>query len=369
MKKSARIFCFVLAAAVCCLFPFAVSNLPEFSSTNTPKGIKGVLELWHIETFEGGIGSRAEWLRKRALEFERANKGLYVNVSALTVEQMQQRLEENEKFHIISFSAGVGEKVKHLLSEFSGKLNVRDDLAEYGRLNGKQVAVPYMLGGYCLFARETDVIKVSGFSSLTANAFNSAIDKKIGKYSYKLASIDFGRAYCNIPALPLALSAEVNPPGGIEIGRSTQYSAYEGFLSGTKSTILLGTQRDFYKLNARMDNNTIGRLRLEPLKGFSDLVQYAALHEDMTKEQMLYAQKFIEHICSDGSQAKITSLSMFSVNGQKIYSDNIMELALMDRLISVNVFSSMEILENLFNDCAGWLNGTLSRQDLLSRVK
>lgn len=368
MKKTPKILCFALAIAVCALFPFALTSLPHFDNTNTPAGYKGILELWHIESFEGGVNSRAEWLRKRAIEFEKSNKGLYINVSALTVLQMSQRLEQGESFHLISFGVGVGNMIMSLLDSYSGSINVRDDLLKYGQLLGKQMAVPYMMGGYCLFARQADINKVNGFSSLLTNAFNSGITKTIGKHSYVLPSINFGLADYNLPLFSLAVSNQVMPPQNLTIEKCTQYAAYESFLGGIKSTILLGTQRDHYRLSAKESNNTIAPLSMYALSGFTDLIQYLAIAKNLEAPLQAFAQKYIEFVCLDKSQAKLTSLHMYSVNGQKIYTDNIQEAALLTDLKSLNVFLSEEILAELANKCNQWLAGGLQRNDLLKAL-
>ena len=38
---------------------------------------QGVLTLWNVDTFEGGSGARSGWLEKKAIAFEKQNKGIY----------------------------------------------------------------------------------------------------------------------------------------------------------------------------------------------------------------------------------------------------------------------------------------------------
>ena len=73
---------FMLAA------PFVVlGNLPRSDLFVAGARFEGILELWHIESFEGGVGSRAGWLKKRSTAFEKQNKGCLVNVTVLTPER------------------------------------------------------------------------------------------------------------------------------------------------------------------------------------------------------------------------------------------------------------------------------------------
>ena len=91
---------FMLAA------PFVVlGNLPRSDLFVAGARFEGILELWHIESFEGGVGSRAGWLKKRSTAFEKQNKGCLVNVTVLTPEQAQEKLNNGERFDLASFSA------------------------------------------------------------------------------------------------------------------------------------------------------------------------------------------------------------------------------------------------------------------------
>lgn len=59
------------AVALLCAFmlaaPFVVlGNLPRSDLFVAGARFEGILELWHIESFEGGVGSRAGWLKNAA---------------------------------------------------------------------------------------------------------------------------------------------------------------------------------------------------------------------------------------------------------------------------------------------------------------
>ena len=79
-----------------------------------------VLTMWHIEGFEGGVGSRCDWLGKRAREFEKRNKGVYLDVIKLTEAQLEDRLAQGQSFDLISFGLGVGESVLPHLRRLTG---------------------------------------------------------------------------------------------------------------------------------------------------------------------------------------------------------------------------------------------------------
>ncbi|MCX4286493.1 MAG: hypothetical protein OSJ68_04265, partial [Clostridia bacterium] len=57
---------------------WALPNLPKIPQNQPSAQYKGVIELWNVETFEGGCGSRSTWLTNKSAKFESANKGLFV---------------------------------------------------------------------------------------------------------------------------------------------------------------------------------------------------------------------------------------------------------------------------------------------------
>ena len=94
--------------------------------------------MWHIEGFEGGVGSRCDWLGKRAREFEKRNKGVYLDVIKLTEAQLEDRLAQGQSFDLIGFGLGVGESVLPHLAAFDGSISadIHENLLSGGKING-----------------------------------------------------------------------------------------------------------------------------------------------------------------------------------------------------------------------------------------
>ena len=111
----------------------------------------GILELWNVDTFEGGSVSRKTWLNSRAIEFENQNKGLFIVVRDITPKQLELNLTSGIAPDMISFGIGVGDSIVNYLQEYGGRINVLDCLQKSGTKNGKLLAVPILLGGYFCF--------------------------------------------------------------------------------------------------------------------------------------------------------------------------------------------------------------------------
>ena len=105
LKKSLPFLCLVIFGLSCFLWiipPIIKVKVVEQNAQPI------ILTLWHVDSFEGGVGSRADWLKKRALEFEKTHKGVYVDVVKLTYSQLTQKLAEGRPFDLVSFGVGVG---------------------------------------------------------------------------------------------------------------------------------------------------------------------------------------------------------------------------------------------------------------------
>ena len=243
--------------------------LPKKPLQSTPKHYQGVIELWNVESFEGGIGSRATWLTQRAAKFESTHEGLFVHVTTLTESQLEQKLAEGESFDLISFSRGVGAKVQSYLQPYTASVaGIRENFLVSGQVGAKVYALPYYCGVYCLFARTSQLHQNA---DLLSTALVNTFTRKVGKHTYNLQPLICGFTPHNSPLTALAMSGgqgEIAPDESV-----TQYSAYEKFLANTTAVTLLGTQRDMYRLAKREQSGKIENLTFYPLYGYTDLVQ------------------------------------------------------------------------------------------------
>ena len=78
MKLFLRIAAFALLVVFAAFSPRVLDKklLPE----KEEKAKSTVLVMWHVDTFEGGTGSRQDFLMKTAVAFEKENGGVYVSV-------------------------------------------------------------------------------------------------------------------------------------------------------------------------------------------------------------------------------------------------------------------------------------------------
>lgn len=305
----------VIVVLVCAVaLAWALPNLPVKPKQTPQAGYQGVLELWNVETFEGGVGSREGWLTNRAAKFEMANSGLFVHVTTLTVEQLNDKLEKGENFDLITFSRGVGVLVKDRLAAVNSSVGfVKDNYLLSGQVSGEQYAIPLYSGAYCLFARTEQLSP----EQLVASALTKTYTRKIGKNTVELQPLVCGFTPYNSPLTALALSGG---KGVVKVSEDvTQYQAYEQFVGNRTAVTLLGTQRDMYRLSQREDNGKIEQLSFAPLPGYTDLVQYIGVSAN-SGDKSKACVEYVKYLLSEECQSTLVNLSLFSVLDATYYT-------------------------------------------------
>ena len=341
-KLAAFTSIFVVVAMCAGLLIWALPHLPVKPQTEQPNGYQGVLEMWNVETFEGGVGSREAWLINRAAKFEAANKGLFVHVTTLTVEQLEAKLSEGQNFDMICFSRGVGSLVKERLVPFTGSVGaIRENYLISGQLESKQYAVPIYSGAYCLFARTEQLTA----DRLLTEALSAKYTRKVGKNTIELQSLVCGFTPYNSPLSALALSGGKGKASVDE--NITQYQAYEKFVANQTAVTLLGTQRDMYRLSQRENNGKIDELAFAPLTGYTDLVQYVGISSS-AKDKAESCVQFVEYLTGDVAQATLVNLSMFSVLDSTFYT--------MGRYVQCENSLGTAYVPNVFGDADAIMN-------------
>ena len=320
------IFAFLIATF---LFVAPYFLIPQINSTrnnwleSAPSSAK-FLELWEIDTFEGGSASRARFLEKIAFAYQEKTASVYVIVRSLKLEQAYEMIQNGARPDLISFGIGAGDMVSGLSRNIERTGDVRADLLVGGRLDGENRAIPWCMGGYVLC------------STTDMGEFDDAILKAEAEKT-ELDILGTGYAF-NLPARALDTAQREYLSDNRDY---SQYQAYEAFLRGNEFTVLLGTQRDFFRLNNKVSAGAIPQMYYHYLNTYTDLIQYLSI---TTKDDSLVsvANDFIEFITSTPVQKKLTSIGMFGVTKDIIYQDEYsdFENALHSKLQVMNVFVS-----------------------------
>ena len=274
MKKALSIFCLItLTISFVCL-PFFTSELTVKAQNN---GYKAILKIWHIDTFEGGTGSRASFLKSVATKFTKKNKGVLFLVTQLTYAAAQNRIESGELPDLISFGLCGFTVYEKLIAQ--SNFNILDG----GVLNGKRYLTAWCKGGYFKITKGT-----KNYSKLIVSS---------GEFNLSTVAVCLEK-----------LSAE-------SVVIKEPLEAYSTFLN-SKDACLIGTQRDIVRLINKGVN-----FNAEPIESFSDLYQYIGVTAE-GEEKRVCALSFIDFLLSVSVQKTLVNIKMLSPTLLGLYSDN-----------------------------------------------
>ena len=257
MRKLAR---FIFAClCVCAVAGGCVAAFVNYADGEEDDSLQ-VLTLWQIDSFEGGRGSRAEYLRSLAHDFAKS-ANVYIEVTALSSDAARTNISAGVVPDIISYGAGFY-GVESLVLEGYGKAWCR--------------------GAYCLIA-------LSGTDFSSVSTANTVINE--GKDNL------------------VSVAALFSGLQGADYAAPT--SAYVSLISG-EYDFLLGTQRDVIRLQTRGES-----FEVKPLPEFNDLYQYISV---LTRdgEKAAVAEEYINYVLSHGES--LTRIGMLR-DGVTLYSD------------------------------------------------
>ncbi len=269
------------------------------------KGYQGVISMWQIDSFEGGFGSRKQFLLKVARNFEKKNQGVFIMVSNYTKDGAEENFKNGIFPDIISYGNGVNvENAINLQTE---------NTVKGGCVGDKAYATAWCRGGYVLIT-------------------NPNYDKKSSLADTLLVS----ESEFNQPLTALFLEE-------IEIGDFAVYKpmdAYVKFVSG-KYKSMLGTQRDLVRLSSRGME-----VEVKPLEKFNDLFQYVSvLSVDPLKTY--YAKEFVNYLVSKDVQTRLSDISMLSCFYKNTYDNpHIEKMQIINDYLTISPFrSELEFIE------------------------
>ncbi len=297
MKKHIKNF---VCGAICIIIIigafFSVNKLTKKEKVEL-KGKKYILELWHIDTFEGGKASRKDFLLSSALKFEK-NSQVIVSVISHTIESAILSLKNYQPDLI---SCGNGIDISNYVKSIP--ISTQDGVCNISK---KSFGVSWCRGGYALIGQgeKNDLIVSQGEYNLPLQAL-------------KLS----GENFKNIQVLP-------------------PQKAYQQYLK--KGGYLLGTQRDIIRLN-----NLEKEVKYQPISSFCDLYQVICV-TTQNKEKISYCESFISFLLSYERQMSLKNIGMLSTTGQDVYKGEYLQDLQRSKIKeNQNFFTNPQILKNI----------------------
>ena len=307
---------------------FGAAGIRGKSEIGQSAEYKGIITMWQVDIFEGGTGSRKQFLLEAARGFEKENEGVLIMVTDHTKEGAEDNFKKGIYPDLISFGDGVNVTKP-------GELKVKR-YTSGGVIGDKVYAAAWCRGGYVLIGNPEYVSKIG--DSLGEVIVSQA------DYTQPLAAM-----------LEEGITAEkisVLPP----------MDAYVDFCAG-KAPYMLGTQRDIIRLSNR-GMEVISR----PLSYFNDLFQYVSV----TAEEQIkryYAEKFTEYLVSDAVQEKLNKIGMFSPYKRVIYeNEHLAAMQEQENGYTFSAFSSEAFFEEMQSLSLKAMTGDLSAAEKIKNM-
>lgn len=287
MFNKKRIILLIIIAALCVAVPVMAVFTRKKNGVNA-EGMQ-VITLWQIDGFEGGKGSRTQYLTKKAEKiFKGQNK--YLHVDTLTADAARENLAAGTVPDIISCSPtfyGAESFVNHNYGDFKIWCN----------------------GAYCYLTLDEN----SNFDDINAN--NTVIN--VGKDNLSQVVGVIEGLY------------------GVEYDATT--NAYLKLLNG-KYKYLLGTQRDVFRLITRGVN-----FKISAVTSFNDLYQgFCVTTKDA--EKLNTCKSFVEYVCMHNDD--INAVGLFS-GGMGECEGNLLPLKNLKHTYELKALCGKDYLESL----------------------
>ena len=330
-----------------CLVVIVLSVVPTVSSVIERNNIiknrfmgeesnfKGMIEIWHIDTFDGGSFSKFDYLEKIARNFEKKHIGVYFYIKDMTIEELDYQLNQGCTPDIFSFGMGLGNKLKDLLLEMSIiPQNISNSYLNSAKCENLQLALPYALGGYMFFSSIENLnnasIDLDQNFDLRSNINLCGYTKQYKKSVREVKSLIYGKNDFLDPILHIA---------GIDVRQmivqNNNYDAYVDFVGQNKATILLGNHRDLARIENKMNLGKLSDVVYSPVADFNDLVQYVSICKNVQENKMEVVESFVKYIFDENSQNSLAEIGMFSPVKNLTYTSELY-LSLQNAILNVN---------------------------------
>ena len=300
-----------------------------------PEEYKGILSLWHIDTFEGGTGSRKQFLLSAAASFEKTQSGALIMVTSETKQSAEEKMKNGVYPDMISYGNGVNVSCVKQLKTFNCKS---------GAIEGKSYGAAWCRGGYCLIINP-QLVSVAETEEKFNNKNLVLNDALVSASDYTLPLI---AAKCSGVTVQ---NAKIMKP----------LDAYVKFTGG-KVPFFIGTQRDIIRLENRGIN--FGTL---PLNGFCDLYQYISVASESAEKKEI-SQRFIDFLCGEKIQKKLNTIGMFSVGYWLDYQGEMKKLETAPPQAAISLFTSENTLINLKDSSVKAAAGDTDALNIIKKI-
>lgn len=288
MFTKKRLFLIILLVLIIIAAPIAATLIKGKSGVSADQ--MQVISLWQIDSFEGGKGSRAQFLQDTADELFK-NQNIYLTISSISADAARKNFELGIYPDMISYGAG-----------FYGLEGLVNSAGFAGKV--------WCRGGYCFLS----VDETADFTDISVQ--NTVING--GKDNL------------------VCVCAALEGLSGAIVEKST--GAYVALLGG-KYKYLLGTQRDIFRLKTRG-----AQFKIKPITCFNDLYQNISIL--VSNKKYSVCKRFVEYLT--GADVKVSKLGLFC-DGETYFDDELRQMENLNFNSTIKGFVSQRYLGEIIS--------------------
>lgn len=308
MKKIQIFFCVVITVGIVLFLTVSPSYIAANSSRDPyrewmlpdEEEFSGIIHVWHIVDFKAHTGSVSAWLESRANALERKHFEVFLEISAMTVDEYRLRLEHGDSADIYSFPLGLTYQDDFLpldkYSEVWSESGINESLLKTGMYDGTKYALPFMYSGYALIVNSAASAE-HGFDYEECFEEQDGLKSAVEHMTYE----NRGQSVSGISGNALVYAMQ---------GVQGECLSYQDFTAG-KASMAIG---DFRAVSDSIRNYENGRGSMTdayPITDYTDLVQYIALDKDIPEKKIPYALEFISLILNKDAQSSLCDLNAY----------------------------------------------------------
>jgi len=142
-----------------------------------------VLELWNVDTFEGGVASKSSFLEKVAIAFEKQHKGSFVLVRNMDESEFESRIAGGEMPDLFSFSHVTAKRIQPFLTELEENSEIIEVIGNSGvTLQNERLGIPWCMSGYAIVSSQARIDATGNkTSNIFSGMFELGYEKKLKK--------------------------------------------------------------------------------------------------------------------------------------------------------------------------------------------
>ena len=305
------------------LIPLALvfSKLRADNYINIPVIKQCVIELWNIDTFEGGTSSKTSFLSSVAIDFEKENNGCYIMVKNKTLDECLLAIEQGQVPDMFSFGAQAGKYLKQHLQEIDYNFNINPIFLDSAKVDNRLFACAWCYGIYSLISTES----VTNGNDISSIATTSGEQKQFKNDKIKITySIVFGEKSTKPTTAYGVNFGDLNQNKNAYDTNNSEKSAYDAYCDfvENRAKILLGTQRDVARIENRAKLGKIQDVVYQHIGQYTDLVQYIGVCN--LSENKNISTSFIQFLTRTETLQTLSKIGMFAPNlNQLLYTDGV----------------------------------------------